>query len=473
MPGPILICLVSAAALQMNRSAQGSWSGDWNARKVPCSLIQALLDAETVGDDDLLRDPRRSSPSQPCCCGCRSRTRPICMRHLCRSLSSYDFISLSSKQQCAGPRPHCNLNGWLFISRRWAAHDNRLEATARYLADEALDALVAVNFGHNSFLESHAVFVLSGVRPVGESAVVVDRDGRSTLIVTPAWDAERAAGLSRTSKTIGTDDLAGTLAAGCAGAPHRPAENASRSACRCLGKAWRTASSRFLGGKARADENFVRELARLRKSARSSRLRRRQPRSRSAATSTCSRSCVPACASIELVAELYCFMKELGAEDNFLLVSASQHNLAVRAAGNRVLDVGDIILSEITPCYQGQFAQLCRTTVIGDAGADPAREIRRAAGGDARRPEGRRAGRDGAARCARRWTTASAPPATATIAVRPTCACAATALASRPTFPATWSTRANASMEAGMTFVMHPNQYLPGDRLPDVRRAGA
>jgi Xaa-Pro dipeptidase len=30
------------------------------------------------------------------------------------------------------------------------------------------------------------------------------------------------------------------------------------------------------------------------------------------------------------------------------------------------LDVGDIILSEITPCYQGQFVQICRTTVIGE-----------------------------------------------------------------------------------------------------------
>jgi len=53
----------------------------------------------------------------------------------------------------------------------------RLGETVRYLGDEALDGLVAVNYGHNSFLESHAVFVLSGVRPIGESAVVVDRSG--------------------------------------------------------------------------------------------------------------------------------------------------------------------------------------------------------------------------------------------------------------------------------------------------------
>src|SRR5258708_15463257 len=91
--------------------------------------------------------------------------------------------------------------------------DSRLAATTRYLATEGLDGLVAFNGGQNSFLEGHAVFVLSGVRPIGESAVLVDRAGASTLIVTPAWEAERAAALSRTSKTFGTDDLASSLRA--------------------------------------------------------------------------------------------------------------------------------------------------------------------------------------------------------------------------------------------------------------------
>src|ERR1700681_3912083 len=89
--------------------------------------------------------------------------------------------------------------------------DTRLAATARYLETEGLDGLVALNGGQNSFLESHAVFVLSGVRPIGESAVLVDRAGTSTLIVTPAWEAERAAAVSRTAKIIGTDDLAKAL----------------------------------------------------------------------------------------------------------------------------------------------------------------------------------------------------------------------------------------------------------------------
>src|ERR1700719_969252 len=89
--------------------------------------------------------------------------------------------------------------------------NGRLAEGTRYLADEALDGLAAANNGLNNFLESNAVYVFSGVRPIGESAVVLDRDGASTLIVTPAWDAARAPAASSTDRTIGTDDLAATL----------------------------------------------------------------------------------------------------------------------------------------------------------------------------------------------------------------------------------------------------------------------
>ncbi len=169
----------------------------------------------------------------------------------------------------------------------------------------------------------------------------------------------------------------------------------------------------------------------------------------------------PGMREFELAAELYCVMKQLGAEDNFLLLSASQHNLAVRAAGGRVLDVGDIILSEITPCYQGQFAQLCRTTVIGEP--TPLMREKYALLQEAMRA-GQAAAVPGAARARRdraRWTIASAPPATATTAGRPTCACAATGSASPRTCRATSRSRARRRLEEGMMFVMHPNQYIP------------
>src|SRR6476469_5235783 len=144
-----------------------------------------------------------------------------------------------------------------------SVHDVRLEQTTAYLKQEALDGLIAVNYGHNSFLESHAVFVLSGVRPIGESAVVVDRSGGSTLIVTPAWDAERAASLSRTRKTVGADNLPGAL--GAVLAEHRldPAKTVTVGLS-TLGQRLAQQIESLLGHASRAHESYVRELARVR-----------------------------------------------------------------------------------------------------------------------------------------------------------------------------------------------------------------
>src|ERR1700739_1967475 len=90
-------------------------------------------------------------------------------------------------------------------------HSGRLAEATRHLEDQALDGLIAASNGLNNFLESNAVYVLSGVRPIGESAVVLDRRDASPLIVTRAWDEVRAAAASSTERTIGTDDLAAAL----------------------------------------------------------------------------------------------------------------------------------------------------------------------------------------------------------------------------------------------------------------------
>jgi Xaa-Pro dipeptidase len=337
-------------------------------------------------------------------------------------------------------------------------YQTRLAATARYLADEGLDGLIAFNGAQNSFLESHAVFVLSGVRPIGESAVLVDRSGVSTLMVTPAWEGERAAALAHTAKTVGTDDLAAALKSALAAHGIDPRRTMT-VALATLGVGLIERIEAVLGGKVRTNDKYARELARL-----------RSPQELDAAekaTWIAERGYAhflkfarPGLREYELAAELYCCMKELGAEDNFLLLSASQHNLAVTAAGSRILDVGDIILSEITPCYQGQFAQICRTTVIGEApqllrdkyavlqeamragqaAAVPGASVRavtqamddcfRAAGyGDYCRPPYMRVRGHG--------------------------------LGITSDAPGDLTIDSEARLEDGMVFVMHPNQYLP------------
>ena len=337
-------------------------------------------------------------------------------------------------------------------------HDTRLAATARYLSDEGLDGLIAFNGGQNSFLEGHAVFVLSGVRPIGESAVLVDRNGASTLIVTPAWEAERAAALSRTNKTIGTDDLAeGTRSALAAhGIDPRRTVTVALST---LGLGLVASIEAVLGGKVPANDKYARDLARIRS--------QDELAAAEKATWIAERGyerflefARPGVREFELAAELYGFMKGLGAEDNFLLLSASQHNLAVTAAGGRVLDVGDIILSEITPCYQGQFAQICRTTVIGDT--TPLLHEKYAVLQEAMR----------------RGQAAAVPGASVRAVTQAIDDCFRVAGYGdfcRPPYmrvrghglgitsdaPGDITADNEARLEDGMVFVMHPNQYLP------------
>jgi Xaa-Pro dipeptidase len=334
----------------------------------------------------------------------------------------------------------------------------RLPEATRYLAEQKLDGLIAASNGLNNFLESNAVFVLSGVRPIRESAVVLDRDGRSTLIVTPAWDEPRAASLSATERTIGSDNLAAAITS-VAGAHRLDLARTMSVGLSLLGASLHDRIAAALGALPKANDELARELARIRTP--------EELKAAEHATWIAERGyerllevARPGIREFELAAELYCHGKKLGAEDNFLLMSASQHNLAVRAAGERILDVGDIILSEITPCYRGQFAQICRTTVIGDPRPVIAEKF--AILQDAM-AEGLVAGRAGAT------------VADVTRAINGVIAKAGYGDYCRPPYmrvrghglgitsdrPGDIVDSNDRVLESGMVFVMHPNQYIP------------
>jgi Xaa-Pro dipeptidase len=339
-----------------------------------------------------------------------------------------------------------------------ARKHGRLSQAAGYLQGQALDGLIAASNGLNNFLDSNAVYVFSGVRPIGESAVVLDRDGASTLILTPAWDEERAAALSSTDRTIGTDDLAATLAS--VVKSHRLDLSRTISVgLSLLGTALFDRITSALGIVPKAADELARDLARLRTPEELQAMER--------ATWIAERGyerlleyARPGIREFELAAELYCFMKKLGAEDNFLLLSASQHNHAVRAAGERLLDVGDIILSEITPCYRGQFVQICRTTVIGEP--RPVIREKFTILQDAMR-DGLAAGRAGAT------------VADVTRAINSVIQNAGYGDYCRPPYmrvrghglgitsdrPGDIVDSNTRVLESGMVFVMHPNQYIP------------
>lgn len=75
----------------------------------------------------------------------------------------------------------------------------------------------------------------------------------------------------------------------------------------------------------------------------------------------------PGIKQYELIAEVEYRVRHEGAEDNFMLISSG--GIEVRGmspARNLELKSGDMVLTEITPAYNGYFTQVCRPVVLGD-----------------------------------------------------------------------------------------------------------
>src|SRR5229473_3814973 len=238
--------------------------------------------------------------------------------------------------------------------------DERLDAICEGMQDRGLDLVVAIHDGAHFIETPNPVMVLSGFKSLGPAACIVDRAGERTLVVTPAWDADRAQEICPDVRVAGADDVVEGLRAalpesgkvGTAGLAAAPFGIAARVADlmpdaaaaddTVFGPAalktedeiaWARAAARI------AEENY----AHLLKVAR------------------------PGMSEDELAVELRWHSKSLGAEDNFLLLCAGPHNRAVAPSCGRRIQDGDIILAEITPSYRGQLAQICRTVVVGEA----------------------------------------------------------------------------------------------------------
>jgi Xaa-Pro dipeptidase len=74
----------------------------------------------------------------------------------------------------------------------------------------------------------------------------------------------------------------------------------------------------------------------------------------------------------ELVAEVEAFVKAHGAEDNFMLVASGGTEVtAMKPPTARKLQVGDSVITELTPQINGYYAQICRTLIIGSPSVAP------------------------------------------------------------------------------------------------------
>jgi Xaa-Pro dipeptidase len=243
--------------------------------------------------------------------------------------------------------------------------DERCQCVLAEMQKAGLDALIAVCGDVHAFQRPNAVMLLSGFRSIGDSFVVLRDNGESTLVVSPVWEAERAEARSHATRTTGTDDIRASLAEAVEdlAAPRSRLGVVGLETLAYADALWLT---RMLGDAIRSfDAEFL--LATRRKSAIEIANAERATRIAEQGYELLLRFAQPGVREIELAEEICSAMAALGADDNFLMLSAAQHNRAVRPPGNHVLQKGDIILCEISPSFEGQFSQICRTAMVGPA----------------------------------------------------------------------------------------------------------
>lgn len=261
-------------------------------------------------------------------------------------------------------------------------HQDRIDATLRTMKDRNLALVAAFSNGTHDVQTPDAVALLSGVRPMGDCMVVLRADGHATLYVTPAWDAARAERRSSTTVTLGTDDLS-TAFAGAVSRDRLGAGDVGVSALSRMSRSMVDGVRAALGGEPRSVDEILIGIPELtlgvddpEKSALAvSRCKTDQELARARTATAIAEAghrhmleiARPGMLEYELAAEIKAHMASLGADDNFLMLSAGPHNRAVMPSSGRALEVGDVIIAEATPCFEGQFSQICRSAVLGPA----------------------------------------------------------------------------------------------------------
>src|SRR5215470_17142020 len=76
-------------------------------------------------------------------------------------------------------------------------------------------------------------------------------------------------------------------------------------------------------------------------------------------------------ADYELIAEIEAFFRANGVDHNFQIIGVGGPEVRGMAPpGGKKLKRGDMVTTELTPCVDGYYAQICRTLVVGEANAE-------------------------------------------------------------------------------------------------------
>jgi len=329
---------------------------------------------------------------------------------------------------------------------------SRIEKIRQGMRERKLQNLIVFDWGRHNFLRMNYVAYLTDFVNVGpQTFLVLPLEGEPVLFVSPVWDVPRARDESWVPDVRSVTDFSAFVSqlpgtTGLAGREGMHVDLHDRIA-EALGQAPVNAKD-IVEEIARSKAAF--ELKRLKKAAAIA----------DAGVQALHDEARVGLKEFELAAIVEYRMRSLGAEDNFGMVVANSHNQALHPPTDRVVQPGDIIIGEITPCVGGLFVQICRTMVLGEPPPvvhEKYAILKKAMG------LGMNAAKTGA------------PASAVATAINGTLCDAGYEKYCRPPFmrvrghglgcgssaPGNLEDGNQTKLEEGMTFIIHPNQYLP------------
>ncbi len=227
-----------------------------------------------------------------------------------------------------------------------------------------LDTIIGFSSAAHHVDFGDAVALLTGVKPMAPSFAVLHKNGDSALYLSPSWDETRAEAFSFINTIEMTDNIAGIFAKVFGGGK----TSVDQIGVADLKKMPHRLAKGFvdtLGGEPKNVDALLFEAAAQKTD--------QELANAKGATQIAERTykymleiAEPGMKECYLAAELKNYSRSIGADDNFMMFHAEGHPLAVQPSSERKLEKGDLILAEITPSYQGQFAQICRTACLGE-----------------------------------------------------------------------------------------------------------
>jgi Xaa-Pro aminopeptidase len=238
------------------------------------------------------------------------------------------------------------------------AHKARLKALADSMKAEETDVLVL--FGNNWHADHLRYATDFGIQE-GQGIALVRADGSTTLILDDAAEADRAKDETKTCEIVYAPSLV------------KEARNLlSREGNRKIGAApFHLLPYGLLHGEKDlrvADGTNVIERLLMTKLEIEMDAVRRAAKLADEGYAIFRDAARPGRKDYELVAEIETFFRTKGVAENFMIIGVGgQEVRGMAPPSGKVLKQGDMVTTELTPCVDGYYSQICRTLVVSEA----------------------------------------------------------------------------------------------------------